>query len=336
APCIDEEFGLSADQAGSGFRYAWDFGDGTTSTQSAPRHTYANGGEFTQTLRVTSPAGCVADTSTTIFVTTPPMPLFTLDSLEGCAPYVLNVADQSVGNDFTTTWRINGETFPGGQPLNYVLDSFLTDTVFEVRLEAENFCGARAQVQSVSVKPYPTVIFGLATDDGCSPFTPSISNVSLGNPATWFWDMGNGLTGTDSLPPIQAYTTPEDSVSVYDISLVARNECGADTLTEQLTIFPPDVTAFISVDTIAGCQPWQFAPRSFSTPGAALAWEVTNASGELVTSGSGPNPSFELTELGVHRVILRAIGCGEDADTVFVDVLPAPEVSFIAPPRICQ
>ncbi|MEM9525201.1 MAG: PKD domain-containing protein, partial [Bacteroidota bacterium] len=196
--------------------------------------------------------------------------------------------------------------------------------------------GARAQVQSVLVRPYPTVIFGLATDDGCSPFTPEINNVTRGMPDTWFWDMGNGLTGTDSLPPIQPYFTPEDSVSVYNIRLIASNECGVDTLTEQLTVHPPDVDAFIGVDTLAGCQPWRFEPRSFSTPGAALAWEVTNPNGELVATGNGATPNFELTDVGLHRVILRAARCGEDADTIFVDVLPAPEVSFSTMPRICQ
>ncbi|MEM9526336.1 MAG: PKD domain-containing protein, partial [Bacteroidota bacterium] len=182
APCINQEFGLSAGQTGSGFTYRWDFGDGTTSSQPEPRHTYTTGGTFTQSLQVTSPAGCAADTSATIYVTTPPAPAFTLDSLEGCAPFVLDLADQSTGDDFTTTWRVNGQTFPGGQNLNYVIDSFFTDTVIEVRLEATNFCGARAQVQSVLVKPYPTVIFGLATDDGCSPFTPEINNVTRGMP----------------------------------------------------------------------------------------------------------------------------------------------------------
>ncbi len=46
----------SADMA-AGFRYAWDFGDGTTSTLSAPLHAYAQAGNYTITLVVTDKDG---------------------------------------------------------------------------------------------------------------------------------------------------------------------------------------------------------------------------------------------------------------------------------------
>lgn len=48
--------------------WAWDFGDGNTSTQQNPVHTYASGGNYTVTLTVTSPSGCVATTSQTVSV----------------------------------------------------------------------------------------------------------------------------------------------------------------------------------------------------------------------------------------------------------------------------
>ncbi|MEM6770463.1 MAG: PKD domain-containing protein, partial [Bacteroidota bacterium] len=122
----------------------------------------------------------------------------------------------------------------------------------------------------------------------------------------------------------------------YPITLIATNECGRDTLTDVVTVHPPDVQAFISLDTIAGCQPWRFQPQSFSTPGANLAWEVLAPDGNIFASGNDASPDFELTQAGLHRVILRAARCGEDADTVFVDVLPAPEVSFTMDPAICR
>jgi PKD repeat protein len=335
APCIDEQFGLEALQTGTGFTYDWNFGDGGMSNQANPQYTYLSGGTFVQSLTVTSPEGCTADTTTTVYVTTPPSAAFVLDSTTGCAPFVLDLVDMSSGDDFTSNWLVNGDTLPGGGNLEYTIDGFFQDTLIDIVLVAENFCGARTQVQSVLVKPYPTVEFGLATDDGCSPFTPDISNVTRGNAERWFWDMGEGTTSMDSVPPVVNYTTPDDSVSVYDVQLIAVNGCGRDTLVEQVTVHPPDVRAFISLDTLAGCQPWLFQPRSFSTPGASLAWEITGPGGGSFASGNVADPAFELTEVGIHRVILRAARCGEDADTVFVNVLPAPEVSFTVAPAIC-
>lgn len=335
APCINESFGLNAAQLGNS-SYAWDFGDETTSSLPNPTHTYLSGGTFTQTLTVTNnTTGCPADTATTVYVTTPPAPAFTLDSTLGCAPFVLTLNDESTGDDFTSFWTVAGDTLPGGSTQDVILDGFLEDTEIEVLLVAENFCGARSQVQSVVVKPYPVVNFGFATDDGCSPFQPELSNVTLGNPDAFFWDMGQGTTSTDSIPPLVEYLTPEDSVSVFPVTLIAVNECGRDTLVKPVTVHPPDVRAFIGLDTIAGCQPWTFQPQSFSTPGASLAWEVLAPDGSIFASGNEANPSFELTQAGLHRVILRAARCGSDADTVFVDVLPAPEVSFTTDPAVC-
>jgi PKD repeat protein len=42
---------------GSGLSYAWDFGDGGTSTSASPLHTYANAGNYTVVLTVTDAAG---------------------------------------------------------------------------------------------------------------------------------------------------------------------------------------------------------------------------------------------------------------------------------------
>jgi PKD repeat protein len=335
APCINEEFCLSI-PAAAGSSVAWGFGDGASGNGADVCHTYTAGGTYDLTLRVTSNRGCFADTTVSIYVTTPPVPSFALDSSMGCAPFVLDLEDESTGDQLTSTWIVNNDTFPGGQNLNYTIDSFFSDTLIDIMLIAENFCGARPQVQSVLVRPYPTVNFGLDLDEDCSPFTPQVRNISRGNPIGWQWDMGNGVTGTDSIPPSATYTTPDDSVSTYQIMLIASNDCGRDTMIRTVTVYPPDVEAFIGLDTIAGCQPWTFQPESFSTPGSALAWEVTNAVGDEVATGNSATPDFQLNEPGIYRVILRAARCGADADTVFVEVLPAPEVGFTAAmPRIC-
>ncbi len=41
-----------------GYTYLWDFGDGNTSSQAAPSHTYATAGFYSATLTVTDAHGC--------------------------------------------------------------------------------------------------------------------------------------------------------------------------------------------------------------------------------------------------------------------------------------
>ena len=50
--------------------YQWNFGDGTTSTEQSPKHTYQKGGYYTVVLKATGPGGNGQHTNT-LFVETP-------------------------------------------------------------------------------------------------------------------------------------------------------------------------------------------------------------------------------------------------------------------------
>ena len=58
----------SSDPGGSIMTHSWDFGDGTTSTDKDPLHTYSNRGTFTVTLTVQDNSGAASSTSQTIQV----------------------------------------------------------------------------------------------------------------------------------------------------------------------------------------------------------------------------------------------------------------------------
>lgn len=61
------QFGSSAATL-SGLKYSWDFGDGTSSTDATPTHSYAQGGDYTVTLRVTNEVGNTGETRFAITV----------------------------------------------------------------------------------------------------------------------------------------------------------------------------------------------------------------------------------------------------------------------------
>lgn len=76
--------------------WLWDFGDGTTSTQQNPTHTYAVTGNYSVTLTVTTAEGCDATTTQTISISQAPM-------------LVISSTDEKCGlKDGTTTATILG------------------------------------------------------------------------------------------------------------------------------------------------------------------------------------------------------------------------------------
>ncbi len=52
-----------------GLRYRWDFGDGATSAEAAPSHSFASGGDFDVVLRVSNQAGLTREARTTVSIT---------------------------------------------------------------------------------------------------------------------------------------------------------------------------------------------------------------------------------------------------------------------------
>ena len=332
-PCIGEAF-LLTDSTQGASAYAWDFGDGNTSAEPSPSHTYDQAGTYDITLEIASGFGCTDGADTTLYITTAPQAAFSLEESEGCAPFELQVSNMSTGDSLQQFWQIEGDTLFGPGLNGVVLDSITTDSVFQIVLTAQNFCGPDTQRAEVLVHPYPLSSFGISADEGCSPHSVDFANTTLGAADDYFWDMGNGNTYTDSLPPEQSYTTSDTVVADYPVTLIATNECGTDTSAQMVTVYPPNVRAFIQLDTLEGCAPLTLTLENYSTPGAQNSWSVESPDGSW--SGSAePDPVFILEAAGVHTIILYADGCGQDTDTAWVEVLPAPEPAFDFSPQAC-
>ena len=109
--------GSGSDSDGSIASYSWDFGDGTSSTQQNPSHTYQNAGSFTATLTVTDDEG--ATDTTTIQITSddvgdapedppPPPQSSTNSNLDSDGDGVPDSDDQCPGTPSGTLVLING------------------------------------------------------------------------------------------------------------------------------------------------------------------------------------------------------------------------------------
>lgn len=331
--CINEDVTIINQTLGNN-TIMFNLGDGSTSISNSVIHQYSNEGVYTITLQVTNQFKCSSSVSKDIYVTTRPISAFTLSNHEGCAPLELIISNQSSGDNISYEWNINNRIYTDITLPPVILDDITKDSVFIITLAVTNQCGTVSLEDTVRVHPYPRVNFGISEQSGCSPLTVHFANISSGNPATSFWDMGNGNLYFDTIPPPQIYTTAADQITTYDILYIGTNMCGTDSLIRKVTIYPPDVTAFIESPGLSLCQYDTLVLSAFSTPGAINTWKLIAPDGSL-SGFSGDLAIIEMSQAGTYTAILFANRCGMDSDTVKVKVLPAPFLDFELPPYAC-
>ncbi|MCP3903911.1 MAG: PKD domain-containing protein [Planctomycetes bacterium] len=97
--------------------HEWDFGDGNTSTEANPAHTYSSDGTYTVKLGVTGPGGIKQSRSRDLFVQPagdvgPPQAMFEVNRMRGKSPLEVTFTNKSVGSIQTYVWDFGDGTEP--------------------------------------------------------------------------------------------------------------------------------------------------------------------------------------------------------------------------------
>lgn len=311
----------------------WDFGDGNVSSEVNPTHAYDRTGTFNITLSISSGAGCTSQNQQSVEVATIPTPAFQPSLEEGCGNVEIDITNQSTGYQPTFLWNFgNGQTsteLQPNQPINY--SPGVEDTTYIISLQVSNLCGDAAIQDTILVRPLPMADFGFTVDTGCAPLQVFFSNISLGSLDSYAWDFGNGLTSTDSLPEPQLFEADTIPI-IYPIQLTVSNVCGSDTRTRDLVIQPERVNSFFNTSNTQGCAPFTVDFTNFSTLGTFISWDFGDGNQLSVD-----NPTYTFQEAGQYTVTQYASNsCASDSSTIFIEVLPSPEVSFTYPASLCK
>ncbi|MBK9195014.1 MAG: PKD domain-containing protein [Flavobacteriales bacterium] len=317
--------------------WAWDFGDFGTSGFQNPQHTYAALGQYTITLIASTGSGCDDTTSMVIDVWEPPYPAFTITPDSGCGPLTVAFDNLSTGNITGFNWDFgNGTSTTDQFPVPVMFQaSTIQDTTYAITLTATNVCGSVDAVDSVQVMPAPTALFGTDYSQGCSPFTPLIANISSGLPDNYFWDFGDGTTGTTS-SALFTHTYFTDTIpTTYTITLIVTNECGTDTTTQQVTVLPNTVTAFFNTDPAIGCSPLTVDFTQFTSGATFTSWDFGDGN---VSALQDPSHTFfaGANDTTFTVTLFANNGCSFDTAYATVTVFAQPIVGFnYAPDSVC-
>ncbi|MEQ8702670.1 MAG: PKD domain-containing protein [Phaeodactylibacter sp.] len=298
--------------------YAWSFGDGNSSTEPLPTHTYATDGLYTIQLIVSN--DCGSDTTAReVEAVTAPTAGFATESTEGCAPFTVNLSSTASANAASFTYTATGAVPPVSSDPNPAF-TFPSAGSYTIIQQVSNAAGSSTDTLAILVGDVPDAGFEGAVVPGSTLL--EVENNTLGA-TSYDWDFGDG-NGSTEAEPTHTYTMD----GAYTVTLIAANNCGADTVAQQIFVITAP-TAEILSDTVKGCLPFTVTPVSVASANAtALSWTAPGASPETAT---GMMPEFLYTTAGTYTIYLEASNAaGVSIDSATVEVLDVPDAAFTA------
>lgn len=307
-------------------QYLWNFGEGNDVSGIAPSHMYTGSDEHEIRLIAISSANCRDTIFQTIEIMSAPQATMSADVSSGCAPLEVQFNASVTGEDVDFAWDFgNSVTSTDATPS---VQTFLENgglTNYLVFLNVSNMCGTDMEIFEVEVLPRPTAAFNTnVLSTVCSPVTVSFDNNSSGLPDLSEWHFGDGGSQMIDTPDEVVYYANNNAVT-YDIELVVMNECGADSLTQSLTVQPNIVHAAMTANSTYGCSPFNLNVENAGTGGTMIQYEF-NPAGVAI----GEDASYTYADAGFYTIYQYATdGCGFDTTSMVIEVLPSPELSFV-------
>ncbi|MEO0312715.1 MAG: hypothetical protein RIQ89_2372 [Bacteroidota bacterium] len=254
-------FTFNNTSTGNPSSYAWNFGDGNTSSLTSPAHTYNDTGVYIVTL-IAQASGCSDTTTRTVIIrsTTAGMNVDTSICFGQTLAFQETTSPVSASRfwnfDDPTSGAFNTSTLPN--PTHY----FTAPGTYNVRLIATANGCADTIFQTITVHPQPVAAFSADTLNGCNnPFIVDFTDASTSNITAWVWTFGDGGTDTTQNP-----AHPYTATGLYDVQLIVTDANGCkDTLlrNDYINVNPPIANFIESPDS--GCAPLTVNFNSIST-----------------------------------------------------------------------
>jgi len=203
--------------------YLWDFGDGTSSTNSAPSKSYSTEGEYIISLVVENALGCSSTFKDTLNVYPLPNPTFSTSKSEYCSfeQITFNYNDSfDYGSNIVFNWNFNGEGSSSEENPNFTFDNAGIKTI---TLEVDVFGCIQSFESSLQIidGPQPDFTF----NSSCLNEPIQFLSLSSGaNIISYDWDFGDGQTSIDENPQ-HIFSSPGQ----YSVSLSVSNSNGCQT-----------------------------------------------------------------------------------------------------------
>ncbi|MDZ7743115.1 MAG: PKD domain-containing protein [Bacteroidota bacterium] len=245
APLLVNFTDLSLDSVNT---WMWYFGDGETSTDPNPEHTYYDPGIYTVSLSVAGPGGNDSTAKTDYIAVDDPAPVadFSGDPLSGTNPLTVDFMDLSTGNIDSWSWDFGDGSNSTDQNPQHIYNDPGTYTV---SLEVSGPGGSSTETKNdyiqVNQSQFTADFVGDPTS-GQFPLEVEFTDLSSGNIDSWKWYFGDGNTSADQ-NPVNTY----QNSGTYSVALKVSGPGGSDSLKKE---------DYINV--LVGLEEWEDGPLS--------------------------------------------------------------------------
>jgi len=330
--------------------YAWDFGDGTTSTISSFyfNHIYPSAGHYPVVLATyNSRSGCRDTIKIGVDVYDPKVSITSSDTVV-CLGQTVSITSSLAG----ITPRPPNAPSPGSTAYKWVLDGsvILSDTTSTIKYTFidKGYHTIKAIIyDSSQVAPFtfcfdtltkvnyigiakPNVRFGISNPETCAPatilFSDSSTDISGAPPSTSIWDFGDGIPITTTSRTITRYYPAGGS---YYVKLTEKDNIGCEDSAYLPTgVFVHQPVAKFTSSTLNVCQgsPAYFYNASTDLPVGTL-WYFGDGGTSTNIAPVHYYPS--LGSYTVKLVITDTIGCKDSlTKTAFITEVAKPKTNF--------
>lgn len=335
--CIGNPVQFNDLSSGSGStinQWLWNFGDGTTSTQQNPAHTYLNGGNYLVTLTVWTVSGCQGSITKPISIQYGPQSNFTY-SYPNCIGGAVQFNDVSVSATgaaiVSRSWDFGDGTF---STLPNPVHTYNFASTYQVQLNVTDTNGCSSTIlKPIKIYPGPDALFSYAMSNCTSAQFTDQSTDPDTTITGWLWNFGDPTSGPNNISNLKNPVHQFTSAGSYQVRLIAYNSLGCQDTTYQTIVINAPLANFTATSPCLS-NPVQFTSTSTSAGSPIVSWNWQFGDGG---TSMVQNPTHIYQNAGSYQVALlvtSAAGCQASViKTITIKPKPTANFQFDTPCR---
>lgn len=267
----------------------WNFGDGSSSSESNPQHVYKNllgstAKPYSVSLRVETDLGCYDEHDTIITVNPLVRSNIFVDLAEGCSPLTVNAIAQTYPGinfynwdygDGSTITNYNPPPYPYSPNNSYEPYPVIGgDDEYYLRLDVEGSGGDCVDSDSILITIFPEIVADFIPQGviDCNPFEVTFTDRSTVNVDSWYWNFGDG-TSSSLQDTTHTFINNLAGTQPFNVSLDVVSDQGCtDNTIAQISVLPPVVADF-DIDISEYCSPLPLTVTNNSSTGPIYSYK---------------------------------------------------------------